>query len=258
MFVVLALENKGFADFNPCDAGMQNCAPLHGFGPAVRNYYLVHFVLDGEGTFENSRCAYNVQKGQAFIIRPNELCTYTASKTNPWKYIWVGFTGRIAENFLSADDIIEFDENIVTEIKNVFSYNVGKEEYLAGILFKFYVSVFEKNIKMDYASKVKNYIDVNYMKNISICDLAYNLNLNRKYLSRKFKENTGISMQQYLVQKRLTEGKKLLKLGYNVEEVSNMVGYSDCFAFSKAFKKFFGNAPIKYKKITKKTNITSC
>ena len=43
------LENKGFTDFSPCDAGKEKCEPCHKFGPNIRNYYLIHFVVSGEG-----------------------------------------------------------------------------------------------------------------------------------------------------------------------------------------------------------------
>ena len=56
-------------------------------------------------------------------------------------------------------------------------------------------------------------------------------------------------MQQFLINKGLHEAKKLLSRGFNVEESARMVGYSDPFAFSKAFKKKYGVSPIKCKNV---------
>ena len=35
----------------PLNYGYEACKPGHRFGPAVRHYHLLHFVLEGEGTF---------------------------------------------------------------------------------------------------------------------------------------------------------------------------------------------------------------
>jgi len=92
-----------------------------------------------------------------------------------------------------------------------------------------------------------SYINAHYMDNVTISQIAESLGLNRKYLARIFKEKCGVTMQEYLINKRLHEGKKLLRLGYTVEESSYMVGYSDPFGFSKAFKRRYGVPPSEYK-----------
>ena len=88
------------------------------------------------------------------------------------------------------------------------------------------------------------------MHDTKISDIADMFNLNRMYLSRIFKEKTDMSIQEYLIYRRLHEAKKLLKKGYNVAETSQMVGYTDYFSFSKAFKKRYGTPPSKYKNKT--------
>ncbi len=51
-----------------------------------------------------------------------------------------------------------------------------------------------------------------------------------------------------MIEKRLSEAKKLIERGYNVGEAGMLCGYSDTFAFSKAFKSFFGVSPKAFKK----------
>lgn len=41
--------NKDFIDLYLCYCGMEQCAPLYSFGPAIRPNYLLHYVLDGKG-----------------------------------------------------------------------------------------------------------------------------------------------------------------------------------------------------------------
>ena len=46
----LFLDGKSISrDIEICDAGFEECAPGHNYGPTVRNYYLFHLVLSGKG-----------------------------------------------------------------------------------------------------------------------------------------------------------------------------------------------------------------
>lgn len=247
MNLSVALENKGFTEFSPCDTGMENCAPLKSYGPTVRDYYLIHFVREGTGVFKNPRGEHRVSAGQAFLIRPDEVCVYTTDENNPWTYAWLGFRGSLASKFDACRDVFEYDSSVYDEINFVFGMEMAKEEYLTGIIFKLYAELFGSRIKNDYSNKVIGYIDANYMNDISIGQIADKLNVNRKYLARIFKKKTDMTMQQYLIKKRMSEAKKLLKSGYNVEETAYMTGYTDSFAFSKIFKKTYGKPPLSYK-----------
>lgn len=239
---VLLLENKNFSDFNPIDFGYEKCTPLHSFGPYIRKAYLIHYVSKGSGIFRNERGEYAVTSGQAFLIRPGEICYYEAAKQNPWEYTWLNFNGRLAKKFNNFDDVINIDSTIFEEMRLAFK-SLNPEEFLAGMLFRLYSELNVNTAAPDYASRVMSYINVNYMNSISVEKIADILKLNRKYLSRIFKEKTGITIQEYLISKRLSEAKKLLKNGYGVGESAYMVGYADAFNFSKAFKKHFGTAP---------------
>ena len=248
----ILIENKGFVDFTPYNAGSEKCEPLHKFGPCVRSFYLIHFVLSGEGKFQSPRGLFSLKKGDAFIIKPDEVTTYQADRYNPWEYVWIGFKGNLAEKFSTIDDVFEYDDGVVFDLKEAIKSKVGCEELLASVLFKLYASLFSREVHQDYSSVVINYINTHYMENVTISSIASALKLNRKYLSRIFKEKNGVSMQQFLINKRLHEAKKLLKLGYAVEESAYMVGYSDSFGFSKAFKKRYGVSPVNFKPISRK------
>lgn len=240
------LENKHFKDFSPQDFGYQDCGPLHSFGPAIRNYYLIHYIEKGTGTFKNEHGEYKLKAGDAFLIRPGEVTVYTADAKNPWSYIWIGFTGDMASGFDDIPDTFQPDGSIFTETK---TYPVSLiEERLASSLFRLYCNLFEKSSSPDYVNKVIGFINSRYMEEIRIEEIAGSLNLNRKYLSRIFKAKTGTTMQEYLINKRLTEARNLLEKGYNVGETATLCGYPDTFAFSKAFKAHFGQPPKAYKK----------
>ena len=60
---------------------------------------------------------------------------------------------------------------------------------------------------------------------------------------RLFKGKYGIGPKEYLTRVRLNKAKWLLSKEYSVAECASMVGYSDTFTFSKAYKKFYGVSP---------------
>ena len=52
--------------------GKQACPPSNSYGPAKRNYYLIHFVTEGKGTYTVGDKTFHLHKNEAFLIRPNE------------------------------------------------------------------------------------------------------------------------------------------------------------------------------------------
>lgn len=244
----LVLEPKQLTDFCPVDFGQEVCLPGKYFGPHVRDYYLIHYVSAGRGVFQNPRKSYQVTEGQAFLIRPGEVCKYTADLNHPWVYTWIGFLGNMAPAFDRAPDVFEADGLLFEEMLSVDQFSSSQTAFLAGTLFKLYCSLFDEKEKPDYVNRTIGYININYMKPIRVEQIADLLGINRKYLARIFKEKTGNTMQQYLIQKRVAKAKRLLSRGFNVEETAFMVGYTDSFTFSKIFKKYCGVSPKHYQK----------
>jgi len=77
--------------------------------------------------------------------------------------------------------------------------------------------------------------------------LADEMGLDRHYLSRLFRENTGQSIQDYLVTTRLEEAARLLLLGHSVQDAALLCGYEDVSNFSKMFKKKYGKSPANWR-----------
>ncbi|WP_312729295.1 helix-turn-helix transcriptional regulator, partial [Enterococcus sp.] len=64
------------------------------------------------------------------------------------------------------------------------------------------------------------------------------------YLSKIFKEATGVSPINYLIEIRLKRAKDMLKNdNLTIKEVASAVGYQDAYHFSKSFKKLYGVSP---------------
>ncbi|MCI6043197.1 response regulator [bacterium] len=94
-----------------------------------------------------------------------------------------------------------------------------------------------------------SYIRGNYGNNIGLVDVAQFCNVRSEYLSRIFKEETGVKFVDFLTNFRVSMAKRMLVSGkYKVSEVSEAVGFSDQKYFQKVFKKVCGVTPSEYKK----------
>ncbi len=246
----IPLTNSGFSDLNPLILGRENCEGGHSFGPAIREHVLIHYVIKGNGILYKNGNQYPVKKGELFIILPGEVTTYTADKEKPWDYIWVGFNGRLAEQFMSLNPPVQpFPDNTFFEMMDCKTLHNTKEAFIASRLFSIYCILFEKGTKSNnYEKTVCDYIRSNYMSKICIEDLANSIGLDRRYLSRVFKQKTGITIQQYLIKTRMEHAAALLNSDFPIAQTAAMCGYEDPFLFSRMFKKYFGVSPSHFQK----------
>ncbi|RAK07845.1 AraC-like DNA-binding protein [Halanaerobium saccharolyticum] len=265
----LDIDRLHLTDMEIHICGSQQCGKSHSYGPAVRDYFLIHYIHRGKGIFKVDDNKFELNRGQGFVIWPHLLSYYQADQNNPWQYSWIGFTGLKAEDYLKEAGISrekpyfraqnpEKMSNIFLEMSQTGNLKKSKEIKLLGLLYFFFAEIIEdnkqrvnrnENLKGEYLKKAVNYIDRNYSRpDLKISDIASYLNLNRSYLWQLFDELLNVSPQQYLIEFRMEKAALLLK-NYNlkVRSAALSVGYEDPFSFSKIFKKIMGKSPSLYK-----------
>lgn len=100
--------------------------------------------------------------------------------------------------------------------------------------------------------KAIDFIEHNFHNNIYIQQLAEMGFMSIRNFQRIFKDATGLSPNDYLLELRIQHASKLLsETDSAIYDVSEQVGIADWFYFSKAFKKKFGISPLKYRKQNK-------
>ncbi|MEK3935707.1 response regulator [Sporosarcina sp. FSL W7-1349] len=92
-----------------------------------------------------------------------------------------------------------------------------------------------------------HYIRENYDKNISLTDAAKTVHVSSSHLNRLLKKEYGKTFTEILLDIRIERAKELLLKNYNVEVVSDMVGFNSAAYFAVCFKKFTGVSPSKYR-----------
>lgn len=122
--------------------------------------------------------------------------------------------------------------------------------WLSRIMERFTDHVFNlTNVKnKDVIFKSIDFISKNYMRKITLEDVAANVYLSPSYFSKVFKEEMGMNFNTYLNYVRIEMSKKLLSdPSVSMVDVSNLVGFEDQSYFSKVFKKMIGLSPKKYR-----------
>jgi YesN/AraC family two-component response regulator len=94
---------------------------------------------------------------------------------------------------------------------------------------------------------IKNYTKEHY-KDISLENLTSLVHMNPDYISKFFKKYTNMNFSDYVTKIRMINAASLLKeVRYKTYEISEIVGYSNAFNFTRAFKNYFGVSPREYK-----------
>jgi AraC-like DNA-binding protein len=240
--------NSHLKDLNPLFVGSEKCESGHSYGPNVRKYTLIHYVVAGKGIVYKKGEVYPVRAGEAFLIHPNEIVTYTADEVDPWYYQWVAFDGELTEKLIQLPTVIDFPSGLIQEMLEAVEQELPAYRVTA-LLYRMYAELFEgKKTRHHYVRRVQDYIRALYMKPIRVEEIAQEMNLDRRYLSRLFKEKMGQSIQEYLITVRLEEAQRYLEEGFSVEESAVLCGYEDACNFSKMFKRRFGVSPLYWKR----------
>jgi AraC-like DNA-binding protein len=104
----------------------------------------------------------------------------------------------------------------------------------------------------DLKNQMIHYIESHFSSDISLTTLADHFNLNPKYLSRYFKDQTGTNFIQYVNRLRIDQAKLLLlkEKSLHIDEIGEKVGYLNKNTFITTFKKHEGMTPGKFRELS--------
>ncbi len=264
-------DKQGSLYLNIC--GCSQTEPLHSFGPASKPHFLIHYILSGKGIFRSHDTEYRLEAGHGFLIEPEDLAFYQADEKEPWSYLWVGFAGSKARQYLQEMGLsarhpvfsCDRSEELYSIVRDMMEHNtvgVANELRRNGQLGVF-LSVLgagtgvatadEEDRGNQYVQKAVSFIQNNYCNPIRVTDVADFVCINRSYLYTLFMDYLGMSPQQFLTTFRITRARELLEsTSYSIESIAISCGYNDAQVFTKAFHGMRGMSPSKYRKSSRK------
>lgn len=100
----------------------------------------------------------------------------------------------------------------------------------------------------DVLQRVTDIVAVNYNDvNLSIASIAEQIDMHPAYVSKLYKDGTGVSLLDFIGKYRIEQAKQIMKeQGMNMEAVALMVGYANVRTFRRVFAKYEGVTPGKY------------
>ena len=231
-------------------------------------YLILFWEFAKVGIFCVGGRKYHVGTGEAFLICPRELVYYEADAKTPWSYMWIGFSGFkaaecIGETILPERRVFRYSDEELCHCQQrmleALQVDTGRELMMASVLYEYLYlllrhygrSTRRENVIRygnHYVKKIKDYIASSYAEGIQISDVAAYLQVDRSYLFRLFKEETGKSLQEYLIEFRLRKACELLRTtSYSIGAVACSVGYADPLYFTRLFHKRVGMSPTVYR-----------
>ena len=274
-FSFAIFPNENFLDLRIYQHGYEQCQSLQSFGPFIRNHYLFHYVISGQGSLDATEAdgvttkRYELRAGQGFLICPGLINTYFADETHPWKYVWIEFDGLHASETLryagltAAQPIYRADDEAGSqEVRDLMLYiadhSSASSLHLIGYLYLFVdalvrtsstrLSAQGNQLKDFYIQEAVNYMEQNYQRNLTVEEVADACRLNRSYFSKLFKDNMGCPPQEFLIGVRLAKAAEMMcSTSAPISEIAVRCGYSNQFHFSRAFKKHYGTPPQKWR-----------
>ncbi len=234
-------------------SGIQTCPPGHRFGPAIRETYLLHYVLSGRGTFTVGRKTRELRAGDGFFIYPGEVTLYCADKNEPWRYLWTGI-----EKTPETEEMLS--ERGLGERSGVFSFDPESEniriareilgenlrcthEDAAALFYLAIQSIPQAKPRQESASviylKALDYMEERFASELTVEGMARHLNVSRSNLYRIFMKETQRSPQRAILDFRLEKAHRMKKSGdYSLTQIAFSCGFCDLSHFSKAYKDY--------------------
>ncbi len=238
------------------------------------------FCLSGGKTFFIDERIYEVQNGDVFVLNQFEAHKITSDPECAFeRYVMqihpaFLYDSSSAETDLSrcfllrGDNIshklsLSYDESqklshIFRKLSQTSTYSEDILRNIAAIEILAVVNRYfsDKNKDFTYHSKYENktivnalkYINNNFSKELSLEIVAKSCFITVNELCRLFKKHMGTTVTKYILSRRITEAKKLLKSGESVSLTAEKCGFSDYTSFIRAFKRCVGIAPGQYKK----------
>ena len=249
-------------------------------GSHSHDYYELYFFEEGAVTMVIGEKPYALQSGDVIVIPPG--IDHRVLLTDPEKpyrrfVLWLTPAYLIALEKRSPDygyllrrsadqdryvyrfDLPTFNAlrtRLFTLLDEIHADRFARETAIdlsiSDLLLYLGRTVYEQEQRRDRKEQlsryeaITQYVDEHLDEHLSLDTLARQFYLSKYYLVHLFRENTGLSVHQYILKKRLAACCDAMRGGAAVGEVCRQWGFGDYSAFYRAFRKEYGMSPSAY------------
>lgn len=234
-----------------------------------QTYVKMIFIHNGTATLTFKNSSAPVRKNQIILINPNVDYYWDLEDQSAIEITEIGIQGlEFSEvndseaefsHYIHNEADVENEPFISALTDEIANKKLGYEEvakrYVEIILihllrnerFSIRNSLNKKNHKE--IQIVKNFMKINYHKNITLDDLVELVHINKFYLIRIFKQEVGMSPIDYLIHIRIDEAQKMLRnTNIAIADIAHLVGFQSPSHFSKTFRELSNMTPSQYRR----------
>jgi AraC-like DNA-binding protein len=259
----------------PIRIGHNLAKPNYRIGPRFIVYYSFHFVLSGNVTYCWDEHQVTLSPGDLFCLFPHHIHEYFvhAQAVEPLRMFWIAIEGKqlptlVKRLGLSAGSPYInslFDAALESQLFELIAL-WKKDEHqddlrLTSGLYRLfsnmlvnYVPIKQVKSTEDWIKRSLEYMKLYYSEGISVSDVAKYVGIHRTHFSNIFHQKVGVRPHQYLTELVMSKAmNSILETKLSVTQIALSLGYSDLYAFTHAFKNYFGQSPNYYRTLTKQT-----
>lgn len=245
------------------------------------DFYEILFFLSGQISYQIQDQTYELEPGDILLINPRDSHCLIAKGNMPYeRYVmWVQPSFLMQVDFFGANlstcfvdalhnqtHLLRPDVSELIQLKSICEkllHNHNDAEFGSSTLSyayfleflvhlnRVYFSNKPTSIEHDFTNNKKTneiigYINMHLTEDLSLERIADTFFLSKSYMSHIFKQNTGLSIYQFIIKKRLMLARNLLYNGASVLDACVGCGFYDYSNFLKAFKREFGCSPKQF------------
>ena len=237
--------------------------------PHAHNYTELFYIIGGDGQFLIDDERFPVRAHQLIIVNPNIIHTELSYEAHPLEYLVLGIEGleisisgtnegRYCVYTLPTETrVLNCMKSILREMhERDIEHQMACQAYMDILVVQLLRNTgtsmtqgTDSSPTNRQCAAVRRYIDNHYKETLTLDQLAEEANVNKYYLAHAYKQAYGISPINYMIARRIDEGKRLLaETDLSLSQVSGILGFSSASYFSQSFRKAEGISPIEYRK----------
>lgn len=252
---------------------------LNGTFHRHEGYELYLFLKGNVNCYVEQQC-FHMERGDLLVIRPGQYHRPAMLDQSSYERITLNFQDSVFQHFstgqtdlssvfrepskdkvcfvrLSEEQLHRYLALITETEQLLLSDEFGNDVLIQSCLARLFVLINRafrttdrqtSNIMPKLIRDLLRYIDTNLTEPITLKTLEQEFYLNGTYISRQFKKHTGLTLRNYLLERRISHARTLLASDLSITEVCHRSGFSDYANFIRSFTKTVGVSPGKYAK----------
>ena len=237
------------------------------------NSYLFFLVISGSGTVKSNGKEYRLKQGDYAFIDCHNSYSQRSDTEHLWHLKWVHFYGPnmkgIYDKYLQRGGLPCFttqhfaeynsllNELYDTAVSDLYIRDMKLFEKLSALLTFLMEESWNQSGSTPHPGfsrremqPVKDFIDLHYREKMTLEELAERFYINKFYLTKVFKAQYGISINNYIQLLRITQAKQFLRFSQlSIEEIGQECGFSDANYFSRMFRRVEDVAPGEFRRM---------